>query len=129
MKNNEEAMNFLLDLVDKSIAKYLNKLSSAYDMWNFLDIKEENTRIDDSKCLNLVSSVDCCSSEETDTSSIEENEESDFTCMETSSDEESEEMMDAILSGYSIGTPATRAETIKKLKFVGYIANQIKNLI
>ncbi|WP_062352566.1 type IA DNA topoisomerase [Bacillus kwashiorkori] len=44
-------------------------------------------------------------------------------------DEDSEEMMAAILSGYSIGTPATRAETIKKLKDVGYITNQNKNLI
>ena len=44
-------------------------------------------------------------------------------------DEDSEEMMAAILSGYSIGTPATRAETIKKLKDVGYIATQSKNLI
>ncbi|MCU9593400.1 DNA topoisomerase [Caldibacillus thermolactis] len=43
--------------------------------------------------------------------------------------EDSEEMMAAILSGYSIGTPATRAETIKKLKDVGYIATQNKNLI
>lgn len=44
-------------------------------------------------------------------------------------DENSEEMMAAILSGYSIGTPATRAETIKKLKDVGYITSQNKNLI
>ncbi|HSH25682.1 MAG TPA: DNA topoisomerase [Massilibacterium sp.] len=44
-------------------------------------------------------------------------------------DEDSEEMMAAILSGYSIGTPATRAETIKKLKDVGYISTQNKNLI
>ena len=44
-------------------------------------------------------------------------------------DEESEEMMAAILSGYSIGTPATRAETIKKLKDVGYIETQNKNLL
>jgi DNA topoisomerase III len=44
-------------------------------------------------------------------------------------DEDSEEMMAAILSGYSIGTPATRAETVKKLKDVGYIATQNKNLI
>ncbi|WP_075982057.1 type IA DNA topoisomerase [Bacillus massilinigeriensis] len=43
--------------------------------------------------------------------------------------EDSEEMMAAILSGYSIGTPATRAETIKKLKDVGYITTQNKNLI
>ena len=37
---------------------------------------------------------------------------------EENSDDEtnSEEMMQAILSGFSIGTPATRAETIKKLK-------------
>ncbi|WP_141603462.1 type IA DNA topoisomerase [Terrilactibacillus laevilacticus] len=44
-------------------------------------------------------------------------------------DENSEEMMAAILSGYSIGTPATRAEIIKKLKDVGYMASQNKNLI
>jgi DNA topoisomerase III len=44
-------------------------------------------------------------------------------------DDDSEEMMAAILSGFSIGTPATRAETIKKLKDVGYITIQNKNLI
>lgn len=41
----------------------------------------------------------------------------------------SEEMMNAILSGFSIGTPATRAETIKKLKDVGYIKVKGKSLI
>ncbi|RFU64085.1 type IA DNA topoisomerase [Peribacillus saganii] len=51
------------------------------------------------------------------------------TCGKGHEDEESEEMMEAILSGYSIGTPATRAETIKKLKDVGYIDTQNKNLI
>ncbi|PLS16284.1 DNA topoisomerase III [Bacillus sp. M6-12] len=51
------------------------------------------------------------------------------TCGKEHDDEESEEMMEAILSGYSIGTPATRAETIKKLKDVGYIDTQNKNLI
>lgn len=51
------------------------------------------------------------------------------TCGKGHEDEESEEMMAAILSGYSIGTPATRAETIKKLKDVGYIDTQNKNLI
>ena len=44
-------------------------------------------------------------------------------------EEESAEMMAAILSGFSIGTPATRAETIKKLKDVGYIEMQNKNLL
>ncbi|MED1201588.1 type IA DNA topoisomerase [Heyndrickxia acidicola] len=43
--------------------------------------------------------------------------------------EEGEEMMEAVLSGYSIGTPATRAETIKKLKMVGYITTQNKYLL
>ncbi|KIL72617.1 type IA DNA topoisomerase [Bacillus badius] len=43
--------------------------------------------------------------------------------------EEGEEMLASILSGYSIGTPATRAETIKKLKDIGYITTQNKNLI
>lgn len=40
-----------------------------------------------------------------------------------------EESLNAILSGFSIGTPATRAETIKKLKDVGYITTQNKNLL
>lgn len=42
--------------------------------------------------------------------------------------DESEELLGSILSGFSIGTPATRAETIKKLKDVGYITAQGKNL-
>ncbi|MEN8077640.1 DNA topoisomerase [Clostridioides difficile] len=40
----------------------------------------------------------------------------------------SDEMMQAILSGFSIGTPATRAETIKKLKDIGYIKTKGKSL-
>lgn len=51
------------------------------------------------------------------------------TCGKGHEYEESEEMMAAILSGYSIGTPATRAEIIKKLKEVGYIDTQNKHLI
>ena len=49
---------------------------------------------------------------------------------EENSDDEtnSEEMMQAILSGFSIGTPATRAETIKKLKDIGYIKTKGKSL-
>lgn len=43
-------------------------------------------------------------------------------------EEETEEMMESILSGFSIGTPATRAETIKKLKDVGYIEYKGKSL-
>lgn len=42
--------------------------------------------------------------------------------------EDTEEMMTSILSGFSIGTPATRAETIKKLKDVGYIKAKGKSL-
>lgn len=41
---------------------------------------------------------------------------------------EDTEMMDAILSGFSIGTPATRAETIKKLCYTGYTLMQRKNI-
>ncbi|MCT4509140.1 MAG: DNA topoisomerase, partial [Tepidibacter sp.] len=44
-------------------------------------------------------------------------------------EEDSEEMMESILSGFSIGTPATRAETIKKLKIVGYISSKGKSLV
>lgn len=43
-------------------------------------------------------------------------------------EEDTEEMMASILSGFSIGTPATRAETIKKLKDVGYIEAKGKSL-
>lgn len=53
--------------------------------------------------------------------------------MDKSDDEESEEnteeMMKAILSGFSIGTPATRAETIKKLHDIGYIRTKGKSLM
>ncbi|MGN1401038.1 MAG: DNA topoisomerase [Bacillus sp. (in: firmicutes)] len=35
---------------------------------------------------------------------------------------------EAVLNGFSIGTPATRAETIKKLKDIGYIATKDKHL-
>ena len=51
------------------------------------------------------------------------------TCGKSFKDEEdNEEMMASILSGFSIGTPATRAETIKKLKDVGYIKTKGKSL-
>lgn len=43
-------------------------------------------------------------------------------------EDDSEEMMLAVLSGFSIGTPATRAETIKKLKDVGYVEIRGKSL-
>jgi DNA topoisomerase III len=52
------------------------------------------------------------------------------TCGKSVKDEEdAEEMMASILSGFSIGTPATRAETIKKLKDASYIQAKGKNLI
>lgn len=51
------------------------------------------------------------------------------TCGKSYEDEDSDEMMLAILSGFSIGTPATRAETIKKLKDVGYITTKGKSLV
>lgn len=51
------------------------------------------------------------------------------TCGKSFESEDSEEMMAAILSGFSIGTPATRAETIKKLKDVGYIKTKGKSLV
>ena len=51
------------------------------------------------------------------------------TCGKSFKDEEdTEEMMAAILSGFSIGTPATRAETIKKLKDAGYVKSKGKSL-
>lgn len=48
--------------------------------------------------------------------------------LEVTQDTEDEELMKAILSGFSIGTPATRAETISKLKNIGYIGTKGKSL-
>ncbi len=50
------------------------------------------------------------------------------TCGKKYKDQDSEEMINAILTGFSIGTPATRAETINKLKFVGYVGMKGKSL-
>lgn len=51
------------------------------------------------------------------------------TCGKSIKDEEDiEEMMASILSGFSIGTPATRGETIKKLKDAAYIQAKGKSL-
>ncbi|MDO5146094.1 MAG: DNA topoisomerase [Eubacteriales bacterium] len=50
------------------------------------------------------------------------------TCGRNYEEKDEQEMMMAILSGFSIGTPATRAETIKKLKDAGYIRAKGKNL-
>jgi len=50
------------------------------------------------------------------------------TCGRKYEEKDAEEMMMAILSGFSIGTPATRAETIKKLKTAGYITAKGKSL-
>ena len=41
---------------------------------------------------------------------------------------ENGDLMDAVLKGFSIGTPATRAETIKKLCYTGYTIMQKKNI-
>ena len=50
------------------------------------------------------------------------------TCGRKYEEKDDQEMMMAILSGFSIGTPATRAETIKKLKDAGYIQARGKSL-
>lgn len=42
--------------------------------------------------------------------------------------EDSEEMIQSVLSGFSIGTAATRADVISKLKRIGYIEQQQKSL-
>lgn len=50
------------------------------------------------------------------------------TCGKKYKEQDQDAMIEAILSGFSIGTPATRAETISKLKSVGYIDVKGKNL-
>lgn len=50
------------------------------------------------------------------------------TCGKKFKEDAEDEMIQAILSGFSIGTPATRAETISKLKAIGYVAVKGKNL-
>ncbi len=51
------------------------------------------------------------------------------TCGKNFKNQDDEEMISMILSGFSIGTPATRAETISKLKYVGYIKSSGKSLV
>lgn len=51
------------------------------------------------------------------------------TCGKSYKEDESEELLGSILTGFSIGTAATRAETIKKLKDVGYITTESKHLL
>lgn len=51
------------------------------------------------------------------------------TCGKNYKDDQSEEMIKSVLSGFSIGTAATRADTISKLVRVGYIETSKKNLI
>lgn len=51
------------------------------------------------------------------------------TCGKKFDDEDSDDIMEGVLSGFSIGTAATRAETIKKLKEAGYIYAKDKNLM
>ncbi|MEQ6388361.1 DNA topoisomerase [Bacillaceae bacterium S4-13-58] len=50
------------------------------------------------------------------------------TCGRNIKEDDPDEVFGEILSGFSIGTAATRAETIKKLKEIGYIQQQQKNL-
>ena len=47
---------------------------------------------------------------------------------EEKEDKDERDLMEAILSGFSIGTPATRAETIKKLNTTEYTVMQKKNI-
>ncbi|UFU00805.1 DNA topoisomerase [Radiobacillus kanasensis] len=50
------------------------------------------------------------------------------TCGKGYKDDQEEDGVIEVLKGFSIGTPATRAETIKKLKDVGYITSNQKFL-
>lgn len=50
------------------------------------------------------------------------------TCGKKYKETDEDAMIAAILSGFSIGTPATRAETISKLKYAGYIEAKGKSL-
>lgn len=51
------------------------------------------------------------------------------TCGKNVNDEEKEEESASVLYGYSIGTAATRAETINKLKYADYIIQKGKSLL
>lgn len=51
------------------------------------------------------------------------------TCGKKYKDDDSEDRIHHVLSGFSIGTAATRAEIITKLKRVGYIESQNKSLV
>ncbi|MRH41785.1 type IA DNA topoisomerase [Aquibacillus halophilus] len=49
--------------------------------------------------------------------------------METCGKGYKEDDVEEVLTGFSIGTPATRADTMKKLKDVGYITSESRNLL
>ncbi|WP_130860308.1 type IA DNA topoisomerase [Gracilibacillus phocaeensis] len=51
------------------------------------------------------------------------------SCGKDYQEDENEELLGSILNGFSIGTAATRAETIKKLKDIGYITTDKKYLL
>ena len=89
-------------------------------------IKSSKKGKDDTPDENLLEDDDSGAGEsETETESEVELEGID---VEAQTSAEEEELLQAILSGFSIGTPATRAETITKLKRVGYIAVKGKSL-
>ncbi len=48
---------------------------------------------------------------------------------DSDSDDMDEDMLSAILSGYEVGTPATRSDTVKKMRTVGYIELKGKSLV
>lgn len=48
---------------------------------------------------------------------------------DSDSDDMDEEILSAILSGYEVGTPATRSSTLKKMRSIGYVELKGKSLI
>jgi Topoisomerase IA len=77
----------------------------------------------------LKTAKESASDTEIDADSDEDENEVDDVDDTNQDSEEEVELLKSILSGFSIGTPATRAETITKLKRVGYITAKGKSLI
>ena len=102
-------VNETLDVTDGKVSKVTKKPPKHHTEKTLLRVMET-----------------CGKSFKNNKSDRNEDEETDES---TDNQETSEEMMQAILSGFSIGTPATRAETIKRLNDIGYVKAKGKSLI
>ncbi|MBC2580129.1 type IA DNA topoisomerase [Clostridium sp. DJ247] len=100
----------------------LYKESSKDELLPYVD-KDEEVEMTDIKIMEKKTKPPAHHTEKTLLKAME-------TCGKNANDSDKEEDVDlAVLNGYSIGTAATRAEIINKLKYAGYIITKGKSLL